>query len=64
MITFAASGDNNRWMPLVGVVIGGVITIIANLVGTWWTDRLKRASERQQLAGAISGELKGILVAS
>lgn len=61
MISLAASSDNNWWMPLVGVVIGGVITIVANLVGTWWTDRLKRSTERQQLAGAISGELKGIL---
>src|SRR4030088_555648 len=61
MMTLAAASENNWWIPLVGVVIGGLITIISNFAATWWTDRLKRATERQQLAGAICGELKGIL---
>jgi hypothetical protein len=61
MITLAAASENNWWIPLVGVVIGGLITIISSFAATWWTDRLKRATDRQQLAGAICGELKGIL---
>ena len=61
MITLAAASDNNWWIPLVSVVIGGLIAIISSFAATWWTDRFKQATERQQLAGAICGELKGIL---
>jgi hypothetical protein len=62
MITLAAASENNWWwISLVGVVIGGLLTIISNFAATWWTDRLKRVTDRQQLAGAICGELKGIL---
>jgi hypothetical protein len=61
MITLAAVIDNNWWIPVVSVVIGGLLTIFSNFAATWWTDRFKRATERQQLAGAICGELKGIL---
>lgn len=49
------------WLPLLGVLIGGILTIASNLCVSWWSDRLRRIRERQQVASAISAELKGLL---
>jgi len=56
-----SSSETASYLPLLQTLIGGILTFLGGLLGSYLIQKSQRKSERENLASAFYGEISALL---